>query len=217
MLVVLLGAPGTGKGTQARLLAEKYNLSILSTGEILRNAINKKTKLGLQIKEVMNSGGLVPDDMVSPLIENELKKKASNNGYILDGFPRTLAQAHTLDDIIINNNIDKFYVISLSLGEKEIVNRLSARMFCQRCNQSYNTITKHSKIKGKCDICGHTHFYTREDDKEKSINTRLSLYATQTSILTDYYKTYKNYVSIDANQDIEQIHKQITSLMEQLF
>ena len=213
MLVVLLGAPGTGKGTQARLLAKRYNLSILSTGKILRNAVNKGTKLGMEIKEVISSGNFVSDNMVCPLVENELKKKIDNNGYILDGFPRTLSQAYMLDDIIIKNNFEEFYIISLSLDKEKIIKRLCARIICTRCGQSYNSTTKNDKTNGKCDVCGCTHFDTREDDKEKSIKNRLSLYNTQTSLLTDYYKTYKNYISIDANQGVEQIHEQITSFI----
>ena len=213
MLVVLLGAPGSGKGTQANLLAKRYNLSILSTGEILRNAVDKGTKLGIEIKEVISSGNLVSDNMVCPLVENELKKKINNNGYILDGFPRTLSQAYTLNNIIIKNNFEEPYIILLSLDEEEIIKRLSVRIVCVRCGQSHKSTAKNNKTNDKCNACGCIHFNTREDDKRKSIKIRLSLYDTQTSLLTDYYKTYKNYIDIDANQDIEQIHEQISSFM----
>ena len=214
MLVILLGAPGVGKGTQAELLAKDYNLVTLSTGEILRNAVRRKAKLGIQVREVMSSGGLVSDDMVCPLVKNELKQKTNHNGYILDGFPRTIYQAHILDDIVITSYFEKSYIVSLSLEEEEIVKRLSARIFCKNCNQGYNSITKKSKTKGKCDVCGHVYFYTRKDDKKSTIKVRLSAYIAQTSLLIEYYKTYENYIDIDASQDIEKIHKEIVSFIE---
>jgi adenylate kinase len=210
ILVVLLGAPGVGKGTQAKLLAEKYNLSILSTGEILRNALREATELGLKVKEMMNSGALVPDEIVCDLVENELKKKTNYKGYILDGFPRTIYQANKLNDMVATNDqLEDFYVVSLSLSEEEIIKRLSARIACKNCNQSYNSITNPTKIKGQCDICGHTEFYVREDDKEEAVKVRLDTYLNQTSPLIKYYQTYKHYVDVDAKRDINSIHNEI--------
>ena len=214
MLVIFLGVPGAGKGTQAGLVAKKYNLGILSTGQILRNAVNEKTKLGIQVKDIMSSGSLVPDDIICPIMENELKKKTSHNGYILDGFPRTVYQAHKLEDIIINNHFAEPYIISLNLGKEETLKRLSSRIFCKNCNQSYSSITKNGEIRNKCDVCGHVHFYKREDDKKDVIKVRFSAYTAQTSLLDEYYKTCNCYVDIDASQDITTIHNETVSFIE---
>ena len=214
ILVVLLGAPGVGKGTQAKLLAEKYNLAILSTGEILRSALKEKTELGLKVKNVMNSGALVPDEIVCELVKNELKKNSKYNGYILDGFPRTIHQADKLNDMIATNqDIKYFYIVSLNLNEEEIITRLSARIICKNCNQSYNSITNPTKTKGKCDVCGHTEFYVRDDDKKEAIKVRLDAYFKQTSPLIEYYSPYKHCVNIDANQSIDSIHREITEFI----
>ncbi|WPX96762.1 adenylate kinase [Candidatus Bandiella euplotis] len=216
MLVILLGAPGVGKGTQAKLLAEKYSLAILSTGEILRSAVNQGQKIGSQIKDIMSKGGLIPDEIVCSLVEERLKKKSTYNGYILDGFPRTIYQADRLKNIIsANTYFDNLYIISLVLDEKEITKRLSSRVLCKNCDHSYNLLTKPTKVRGKCDICGCTEFYVRDDDKEEAVKIRLSAYLMQTAPLIDYYRCYDRYVEIDASQDIIAVHSDITSFIKQ--
>ena len=215
MIIILLGPPGVGKGTQAKLLSKKYNLSQLSTGEILRKAIDNKSEIGLRVQEIINKGGLVSDDIVCDLVEKELlSNKSSNKAYILDGFPRTINQAENLNSVCVKNKIDMPYIISLKLEEKEIFKRLSARVFCSNCNQSYNLITNPTKVKGVCDKCGGKKFYTREDDKEDAINKRLEEYNNQTKPLMDFYKTNPKYISVNANSNIEDVSKLINKFLD---
>ncbi|RST68189.1 adenylate kinase [Candidatus Aquarickettsia rohweri] len=215
MIIILLGPPGVGKGTQAKLLSKKYNLSQLSTGEILRKAIDNKSEIGLRVQEIINQGGLVSDDIVCDLVEKELlSNKSSNKAYILDGFPRTIKQAENLNGVCVKNKIDMPYIISLKLEEKEIFKRLSARVFCSNCNQSYNLITNPTSVKGVCDKCGSKKFYTREDDKEDAIKKRLEEYNNQTKPLMDFYKTNPKYIEVNANNNIEDVSKLINKFLD---
>ena len=215
MIIILLGPPGVGKGTQAKLLAQKYNLFILSTGEILRRAVKNQSTIGVEVQEIINKGGLVSDDIVCKLVEKELlSNKNFSKNYILDGFPRTINQAENLNDICIKNQLEIPYIISLELTEEEIVKRLSARIFCSNCNQCYNLITNPTNVKGVCDKCGSKEFYSREDDKEDSIRKRLEEYKKQTSPLINFYSGSSKYISVDANQDIKQISASINDFFK---
>lgn len=215
MIIILLGPPGVGKGTQAKLLSKRYNLFTLSTGEVLRKAIDNKSPVGLRVQEIINKGGLVSDDLVCNLVEKELlSNKNLNKGYILDGFPRTIQQAKNLNEVCVNNKIDMPYIISLNLIEKEIIKRLSARVFCSNCNQSYNIITNPTNVQGVCDKCGSEKFYTREDDKEDAINKRLEEYNNQTKPLIDFYKENPKYISVNANNNIKDISISINKFLD---
>ncbi len=216
MIIILLGAPGVGKGTQAKLLADKYHLKILSTGEILRKAVKEKTELGMKAEKIINKGELVSDDIVCTLVENELMKADKDfSGYILDGFPRTIEQAKKLDLICAKNNLNKPYIVALNLTEEEIIKRLSARFYCSNCDQSYNSITNSTKIKGVCDKCSGQNFYIRKDDKTEIIKLRLTAYLNQTKPLIQYYGERKNYYSIEADQDIQAIYKKVAFFIDQ--
>jgi len=216
MIIVLLGAPGVGKGTQAKLLADRYHLKILSTGEILRRAIKEKTSLGIKVEAIIDQGDLVSDDIVCSLVEDELKVNNKNfSGFILDGFPRTIVQAKKLDLICVKNNLTQPYIVSLNLSENEILKRLSARVYCSNCNQSYNSVTNPTKVKGTCDNCLGQNFYIRNDDKIEVIKLRLDAYLNQTKPLIQYYKKCKNYFSIEAKQSISTIHDKIASFIDQ--
>lgn len=216
MIIVLLGAPGVGKGTQAKLLADRYHLKILSTGEILRRAIKEKISLGIKVEAIIDQGDLVSDDIVCSLVEDELKMNNKNfSGFILDGFPRTIAQAKKLDLICVKNNLTQPYIISLNLPENEILKRLSARIYCSNCDQSYNSVTNPTKVKGTCDNCLGQNFYIRNDDKIDVIKLRLDAYLHQTKPLIQYYKKRKNYYSIEAEQSITVIHDKIAYFIDQ--
>ena len=216
MIIILLGAPGVGKGTQAKLLAEKYHLKILSTGEILRKAVKEKTEIGMKAEKIINKGDLVSDDIVCTLIENELVIADENfSGYILDGFPRTIEQAKKLDLICAKNDLNKPYIVTLNLAEEEIVKRLSARFYCSNCDQSYNAVTNPTKIKDVCDICFGQNFYIRKDDKTEIIKLRLTAYLNQTKPLIQYYGESKNYYSIEADQDIQTIYSEVALFIDQ--
>ena len=181
----------------------------------MAQAIDNKSEIGLRVQEIINKGGLVSDDIVCDLVEKELlSNKSSNKAYILDGFPRTINQAENLNSVCVKNKIDMPYIISLKLEEKEIFKRLSARVFCSNCNQSYNLITNPTKVKGVCDKCGGKKFYTREDDKEDAINKRLEEYNNQTKPLMDFYKTNPKYISVNANSNIEDVSKLINKFLD---
>lgn len=216
MIIILLGAPGVGKGTQAKLLADKYHFRILSTGEIFRSALVKKTELGLKVEDIINKGNLVPDDIVCTLIENELMLPNKDfNGYILDGFPRTIEQAKKLELTCAKNNINEPYIIIFHLSEEEIVKRLSARVHCSHCGQSYNLITNPTKVQDVCDKCLGQDFYVRKDDKAAAIKIRLVAYLNQTKPVIQYYRKRKNYFPIEADQDINIINRKITSFIDE--
>ena len=211
ILLILLGAPGVGKGAQAKLISQNYNLGTLSTGELLRSAVQKKSKLGLKIQKIIDSGSLVPDDIVSNLVQEVLSKKhVDKRGYILDGFPRTTAQAKYLDEIILKLGIDSPYIVSLQLDEKLIVKRLLSRIYCKKCNSCYNLITLPTKLPGVCDNCGSKEFFNRADDNEDAIKVRIKAYNNQTAPLISYYENSPKYVSVDANMSADEVYGKIS-------
>ena len=213
-IIILLGAPGVGKGTQAKLLADKYDLTILSIGEILRHAVKEKTKLGIKVEESINNGDLVSDDIVCSLIESKIVT-CNDNGYILDGFPRTIMQAKKLDLICMTNNLSKLQVITLMLSKEEVLKRLLSRFYCSGCNQSYNSITNPTQIKGVCDKCSNNIFYNRVDDKKEVINSRLLTYLHQTKPIINFYKERESYYSIEADQSIDIIYNKLSFFLNQ--
>ncbi len=213
MIIILLGPPGVGKGTQAKLLAAKCYLTILSTGEILRKAITERLNLGLKVQETINNGCLISDDIVCSLVENKLIDNRHSKGFILDGFPRTINQAKRLELFCVKNDIDNPYIIVLDMQEKKILKRLSARISCSKCNLGYNLITNPMKVHGVCDQCKNKEFYTREDDKEESIKKRLIEYNNQTKPLIRYYNDDNRYFYLEADMSIENINQRLISLL----
>jgi adenylate kinase len=214
LIQILLGPPGVGKGTQAELLAKKYELIPLSTGAILRSSIKKQTELGKRVSKVMNDGGLVPDELVCSLVEDELSSKKDHKGFILDGFPRTLSQAESLDKLLLKHKLDNLFIISLKLNPETVIKRTSSRIFCKECNTAYNTVSKPTKIFGVCDKCSSTEFYTRDDDKLETVKKRLDQYEKSTSPLIHYYKDYKGYLEVDADQNIEKVQQTISNFIK---
>lgn len=184
MNIALLGAPGSGKGTQAKVLAKEYGLAIISTGDILRAEVNKRSKVGQKIKSYMNDGELVPDEVVIEVIRARLK---GEKGFILDGFPRNLAQAKALKGILeeLNKGLDG--VIYFDVGQEELVRRLSQRRICSKCQAVYHLASKPPRNENICDLCGGA-LYQREDDKPASIKRRFEVYMKETAPLISYYK-----------------------------
>ena len=202
--IILLGAPGAGKGTQASLISEEYNVPHISTGDIVRRNIKEGTPLGVKAKEYIDAGALVPDEVVIGLVENRLKESDCNNGYILDGFPRTIAQAEALDKVA---NID--LAINIDVPFDLIVSRLGGRRVC-KCGATYHVSTLNGET--KCKACGDE-LFIRDDDKPETVQNRLRVYEAQTQPLIDYYGKQGKVVDIEATGTIEQIFENIKKVL----
>lgn len=204
MNIILLGPPGGGKGTQARFITEKFGIPQISTGDMLRDAVTNKTDLGLKAKEYMDAGKLVPDDLVIKIVEERLKRDDCKDGFILDGFPRTLLQAEALDKILTRMSKKIDYVINIDVPAEDIVKRLTSRRICKKCGNIYNLLSNPPKIDGRCDICGGE-LYQRDDDKEETVRRRLQVYKEDTEPLIMYYKSKGVLKTIDGRKDIDDV------------
>jgi adenylate kinase len=198
MRLILLGPPGGGKGTVAKRLHAEFNIPVISTGVILREAVEKKSKLGIEVENIMSKGGLVPDRIILEIIKERIKQEDCKNGYIFDGFPRNIEQANSLEKLNeeLNEYID--YVFYFEILFSEIIQRLSTRRVCKKCSINYNLSFNPTKKDNACDLCGGE-LYQREDDKEETIKNRLKVFAKQTIPLKKYYKEKKLLKVIDAN------------------
>jgi adenylate kinase len=188
MRIILLGPPGAGKGTQAKDLVTKYGIPQISTGDILRKNLAEKTPLGLEAKKFMDKGELVPDSVVVGIVKERLKEPDCKKGYILDGFPRTVPQAESLDAALADMKTPLDKVLSIEVPDEELVKRLSGRRTCRSCQAGYHVMFKPPKTEGKCDVCGGE-LYQRDDDQEEAIKNRLKVYQASTAPLIDYYKS----------------------------
>ena len=208
MRMILLGPPGAGKGTQAKMLLEKLAIPQISTGDILRAAVKDGTPMGLEAKSFMDSGGLVPDSVVIGIIRDRIQDEDCSKGYILDGFPRTIAQAEALDTMLseLGSGIDA--VVSLQADEEELVRRLTGRRTCRSCGFGFHVMFKPPKAEGVCDECGGE-LYQRDDDQETAIRERLSVYGEQTQPLIDYYRGKGTLKEVDGLGEIQKIQGRI--------
>jgi len=209
MNIVLFGPPGAGKGTQARLIQERYGLALISTGDILREEIKKETPLGFEVKEIMASGGFPSDDIILKVFENSLKN-VKGKGVILDGIPRTLNQAKKIDELFERLGIVIDAVIQIVVGDEELVKRLSGRIICQTCGAPY-TPDMPQRIKGTCDTCSGKTFIRRPDDRPEAIKTRLQIYNDQTKPLIHYYSESHRLRTVDGMQPVALVFDQIDS------
>ncbi len=215
MNLILLGAPGAGKGTQAKLIVSKYSIPQISTGDMLREAVAKQTELGKKAKEYMDRGELVPDEVVIGIVKERLAQPDCEKGFILDGFPRTLKQAKVLDEILedLGKKIDA--VINVAVPEDEIVKRIVNRRTCKNCGAVYHLIYNPPKEPGKCDKCGGE-LYQRDDDKEETVKERLRVYKAQTEPLIDYYSKKGLVYNVDGTKSIEGVFKEIEEILDKL-
>ncbi len=204
--IVMLGAPGAGKGTQAKKLAEYYHVPHISTGDIFRANIKNHTELGKRAEEYIEKGLLVPDEVVLELIEDRFGQDDCQNGYILDGFPRTIPQAKSLDNDLGKMGKELDYVLNIDVSDDVIVERMSGRRACLNCGSTYHIVYNPTKKENICDKCGHN-TVLRDDDKPETVKKRLKVYHEQTQPLVDYYTAQNKLVDVDGTMDIEDIFK----------
>lgn len=212
MKIIMLGAPGAGKGTQAKQIADKYSIPHISTGDIFRANIKNGTELGKKAKQYMDQGALVPDELTCDLVMDRIQQDDCKNGFILDGFPRTIPQAEALDAALgkINEKMD--YAIDVDVPDENIVNRMSGRRACLNCGATYHLISIPPKVEGICDRCG-SEIVLREDDKPETVQKRLKVYHEQTQPLIDYYKNQGILKSVDGTQPMDEVFKAIVTIL----
>ncbi len=212
MKIIMLGAPGAGKGTQAKMLAAKYDIPHISTGDIFRANIKNGTELGAKAKEYMDKGLLVPDELVVDLIMDRFKADDCKNGYILDGFPRTIPQAEALDKALtaVGESID--YAINVEVPDENIVNRMSGRRACVGCGATYHIKYSPTKVEGKCDTCNGD-LIIRDDDKPETVLNRLEVYHNQTQPLIDYYSGKGVMREVDGTVDMQVVFDSIVAIL----
>ena len=211
MKLVLLGAPGAGKGTHAEIISEKYNIPTISTGNIIRAALKNGTQMGLKAKAYIDSGRLVPDDVVIGIIKERLAEDDCQNGFILDGFPRTIPQAEALDSM--NVSIDA--ALSIEVSDREIVKRMSGRRVCEKCGASYHTEYKKPKTEGVCDGCGSP-LIIRKDDEPDTVLDRLDIYHKQTEPLKSYYKSQGKLITVEGQPKVEDTTRLVLDTLSEI-
>lgn len=213
MNIILLGPPGAGKGTQAKLIEERHGMKQLSTGEMLRAAAAAGTETGLRAKAVIDRGELVSDDIVVGIIADRLDKPDVKRGFILDGFPRNTAQAEALDKMLDGKGLKLDAVIELKADDEALVERITGRYTCAECGKGYHDRFEKPRIEGICDVCGGTEFTRRADDKETTVRDRLSVYNKQTAPLVVYYGERGTLKTIDGMAAIDEVTRQIEDVL----
>lgn len=211
--LILMGPPGGGKGTQAKRLQDRYGIVQLSTGDMLRAAVKAGTPVGLQAKAVMDAGQLVSDDIMINLISERIDQKDCTNGFILDGFPRTLAQAEALDKLLKDKEIKLDKVIEVTVPDEKLIERITGRFTCGTCGEGYHDKFKQPKRPGVCDVCGGTSFTRRADDKVETVAARLKAYHDQTSPLMPYYKAKGTLEVIDGDRDMDVVSRDLERVL----
>ena len=213
MRLVLLGPPGAGKGTQAKEITKRYDIPHISTGDILRDNIKRGTDLGKEAKEYMDRGSLVPDDIVVSIVKDRLNEDDCKIGFLLDGFPRTVKQAHVLDEALEEMKIKLDNVINIDVAKEELINRAIGRRICKDCGVTYHIIFNPPSEDGKCDVCGGV-LYQRDDDTEETVTRRIEVYNKQTKPLIEYYSKKGIIINVDGKQSIEGVFEDIVKFLE---
>jgi adenylate kinase len=215
MRLIFLGPPGSGKGTQSEFICKDFHIVQLSTGDLLRYHRKNGTELGKKAQEFMDKGELVPDDLIIEIIRNELKKEEYSNGFLLDGFPRTITQAEALDKLLAELNLHLDAVLVLNVPTEELITRLTARRTCPICGKTYHLIYNPPKVDGKCDLDGGE-LYQRSDDNEETVRNRLEVYEKLTKPLIDYYQSKGLAYFIDGIGKIEDIYSRIKAILDRI-
>ena len=212
MKIIMLGAPGAGKGTQAKQIAAKYQIPHISTGDIFRANIKNGTELGKKAKAYMDQGALVPDELTCDLVMDRIAQEDCRNGFVLDGFPRTIPQAEALDAALTKIGQTMDYAIDVDVPDENIVNRMGGRRACLNCGATYHIVSIPTKVEGICDRCGEP-VVLRDDDKPETVQKRLAVYHEQTQPLIDYYKEANILKSVDGTQPMEKVFSDIVAIL----
>ena len=213
MRLILLGPPGAGKGTQAKMLKEKFQIPQISTGDILRQAVKDNTELGARAKTVMDAGRLVPDNIVLGLIKERIRQEDCKTGFILDGFPRNITQAEKLSETLQDMNLSIDNVIDLEVDEEEVVERLTGRSTCSECGAMFHQISRPSKVAGVCDGCSGK-LEQRPDDNKETIKERLKVYSESTAPLKEFYSEQGSLKTVEAKGSVEEIFSRVCEMIE---
>lgn len=212
MKIIMLGAPCAGKGTQAKKIAEKYHIPHISTGDIFRANIKNGTELGKKAKTYMDQGALVPDELVCDLVVDRVRQEDCRNGYVLDGFPRTIPQAESLDATLASLGESVDYAINVEVPDEKIVNRMSGRRACVGCGATYHLVYAPTKAEGICDTCG-AELILRDDDKPETVLKRLGVYHNETQPLIDYYRGKGILKEVDGTMDMADVFRAIVEIL----
>jgi len=214
MNIILLGPPGSGKGTQAKRIEQKYGITQLATGDMLRAATLSGNQLGLRVKSIMDSGQLVPDNIIIDMIAGRVEQPDCRYGFVLDGFPRTLAQAQALDQMLSRRSRQLDYVIEFEVDETALVDRLAGRFICQQCGASYHERDNRPKVDGVCDACGGCEFICRADDRPETVRARLDVYHRQTAPILPYYRGRGILRPVDGMAEIGLVTREIEKILQ---
>lgn len=212
--LVLMGPPGGGKGTQAKILEERYGLVQLSTGEMLRETVAAGTEVGRKVKDIIESGGLVPDDIILKMISDRIEEADCKNGFILDGFPRTVPQAEALDEMLAAKGEKIDFAIEIRVPDEYIVERITGRFSCAKCGAGYHDTFQRPKKEGVCDVCGSTEFVRRKDDNEETVKERLASYHAKTAPIIPYYEKKGVLRVVDGTRSIEEVAGQLADILD---
>lgn len=214
MNLILMGLPGAGKGTQAERIIDTYGIPHISTGDMFRDAMKNETPLGVKAKTFIDNGELVPDEVTNGIVRDRLAQADTEKGFLLDGFPRTLAQAEELDKILdgLGKKIDD--VLNIHVEEEVLIERLAGRFICRTCGATYHKVYNPPKVDGTCDRCGGHDFYQREDDKPETVKNRLAVNIKNTKPILDYYENQGVLHAIDGNRDIQDVFVDIKQLID---